>query len=177
MERLARALESRAFPFVFIGGIAVAAWSRPRTTVDLDVLVAIESLEPSGVVVALEGEGFRLTRKGVHRDVMMAGFRVIRDYPEKGSMSVPVDVLISNNPVVHDIIQRACQRSVGSKKVRVPSAEDLIILKLQAGRLRDLADAQAVARAQKTSLDLEYLKKQADVFSVQEGLDRILTSS
>lgn len=171
---LSRALERDRLKHVIIGGVALAIWGRPRTTVDVDVLVAHESADPEVVLKALETEDFRLAEQGVHREVMLAGFRAFRRYGSGEQTVVPVDVLVSSNPVVGEIVERAKRRPFGGCEVSVPSAEDFIVLKLQAGRLQDLADAQAVLRARHVELDHDHLARQAAVFAVEDLLRRIL---
>jgi hypothetical protein len=48
------ALDSHGIEYALCGGLAMAVWSYPRTTVDIDLLIPAESLEPlTGVVAPL----------------------------------------------------------------------------------------------------------------------------
>lgn len=69
-------LDRAAVPFALIGGIAVAAWGRPRWTHDIDILVHPEKADHA--LHALELAGYRTERtdpnwlyKGFYRDVMV----------------------------------------------------------------------------------------------------------
>ncbi len=173
--RISRALESSSISHVFIGGIAMAAWGKPRTTIDIDLLVLGPESKPAAVIDALGAQGFEI-ETDIHREVMMAGFRLRRAYERSYASSVAVDVLLSSNPVVADIIQRSCVRKIGDIPISVPSAEDFIVLKLQAGRMQDLADAQTVYRALADTLDVAYLETRVELFDVSKELEQIKTS-
>ena len=171
LARVSAALERDGARFAFIGGIAVVAWGSPRTTVDIDVLVAQTGLDPERAVRALASEQFEL-RGSIHADQMLAGFSVLRIYA--GASPVPVDVLVSTNPIVEDIMTRRRSRTLMDLEIPVPSAEDLIVIKLQAGRRQDVADADAVLRAQAGTVDLARLRDLAVTFAVSEALDSLL---
>ncbi len=171
LSRASRALEVGRIDHVFIGGIAVVAWSQPRSTVDIDLLVAAEAADPQAVLVALGKEGFHLEGK-IHKDVLMYGFKARRDYP--GQRPVRVDVLVSRNPAAIDIVGRGVTRDVTGIKIRTPALEDLIVLKLQAGRYQDLADCEALLAANRGSLNLELLRSQAEAFGVSDALAQLL---
>ena len=174
--RVAAVMDEQGRDHVFIGGIALAAWGRPRTTVDIDLMIFGSEDQADLIIAALAESGFTIATE-IERDVMMSGFRLRRIYREaqagRPEMSVALDVLLSSNPVVRQIIERACRRRVGDVTISVPSAEDFIVLKLQAGRMQDLADAQAVLREQRNSLNREYLETTAEQFAVRELLERI----
>jgi predicted nucleotidyltransferase len=176
LTRVAAAMDEQGRDHVFIGGIALAAWGRPRTTVDIDLMIFGPEDEADQIIAALAETGFALESE-IERDVMMSGFRLRKKYRgiQEGlpEMSVALDVLLSSNPVVRQIIERACRRKVGGVAISVPSAEDFIVLKLQAGRMQDLADAQAVYREHQNSLNQEHLEATAEQFAVRELLDRI----
>jgi predicted nucleotidyltransferase len=167
-----RALDTAGLRHVFIGGIAVSAWSRPRTTLDLDVLVLSPGSSAEPVVRALRAEGFELDRTGIHQDAMLAGFRaMVRPSPHGSPISL--DVLVSDNPVVEEIVLRARRRDLAGTVFSVPTPEDLIVLKLQAGRPQDLADARALFDAQATTLDRDLLESQAHLFGLAGALDAL----
>ncbi|MFI5401717.1 MAG: hypothetical protein ACHQ1G_02195 [Planctomycetota bacterium] len=55
-------------------------------------------------------------------------------------------------------------------RARVASCEDLILLKLVAGRAIDLADAKELFQVNRDSLDLAYLRGQAAGMGITEAL-------
>ena len=57
LGRLAALLEAHGIEYAVIGGVAPAAWARPRATLDIDVLVAREPLDPERVAEILATNG------------------------------------------------------------------------------------------------------------------------
>jgi hypothetical protein len=168
-----RVFDTAGLRHVFIGGIAVSAWARPRTTLDIDALVISLGADAEPVAQVLRSAGFEISAAGIKREVMLAGFRAIR-HIATGSSPVSLDVLVSDNPVAVEIAGRGKQRTLASTTFLVPSAEDLIVLKLQAGRSQDVADAKAVFEAQGSALDRELLQAQARLFGLDEALAELL---
>ena len=167
-----RALDSAGLQHVFIGGIAVSAWSHPRTTLDLDVLVLSPGATAQPVYRALQTEHFEMDRAGIQTEAMLAGFRAVYRTPS-GESTVCLDVLVSDNPVAVEIVGRAKHRTLAGATFAVPTVEDLIVLKLQAGRLQDIADAKALVDAQASCLDRSLLQSQARIFDLEQELAKL----
>ncbi len=87
-----------------------------------------------------------------------SGFRASRS-------GMSFDVLATLNPMAGEMLRRRQRRSLGPLEVWCVCVEDLIILKLQAARPRDLDDAVALVAANK-DLDLDLLKDQAEAFAI-----------
>lgn len=60
---LVQALEAEGAPFAVCGGLAVAIHARPRATLDVDLLVPPEALEPVRAVARRLGYGFETLSK------------------------------------------------------------------------------------------------------------------
>ena len=175
VSQLATVMEKKGPRHVFIGGIALAAWGIPRTTADIDIMIYGPEDQAERFIQQLGGSGFELVGE-VEHDVMICGFLLRRHYPATGKrpgVHVDVDVLLSSNPLVEEIVERGRYRKLGDITIRVPSAEDFIVLKLQSGRMQDLADAKAVLVERHDHIDKEYLQARAVQFRVDELLERI----
>ena len=71
---------------------------------------------------------------------------------------VIIDFLLALPGYEELIIRRAVQRDLGGWSAWICSAEDLIIQKLVAGRLKDLPDVEALLIEQHDKLDEAYLE-------------------
>jgi hypothetical protein len=69
-----------------------------------------------------------------------------------------------------EIVDRAVVRSVDGFSVRVASCEDLILLKLAAGRPIDLADARELVEINREKLDMKYLESRAQTLGLAAEL-------
>lgn len=61
-------------------------------------------------------------------------------------------------PFEVEAIRRAQQIPIAGRQVLVVTAEDLILMKIISERPRDLADAEAILRRRRSTLDREYVE-------------------
>jgi predicted nucleotidyltransferase len=138
-------LTARGVDFVVIGGIAVVLLGSPRVTQDLDICFARdrENLEALGkVLVELEG---RL--RNIDEDVSfvpdartLAGVELLTLSTAAGNLDVHVRP--KGAPPYQTLRRRARRLSLEGFAVLVASIEDMIAMKLAAGRTQDLADVE-----------------------------------
>ena len=139
IEPVLRVLELLGTPYALIGGYAIAARGFARSTIDLDLLTTDPRvLEPS-TWSALSADGAHVDcRRGDSEDPLAGVTRI--ELPD----SIPVDVILARWKWQAAVITRAETVSLGSIRLPVPIASDLILLKLAAGGALDLRDAAAL---------------------------------
>jgi hypothetical protein len=69
---------------------------------------------------------------------------------------ITVDVAVGSMGFERQVVSRAANTNLGTLNVTVATAEDLILMKLVAGRARDLEDVENIVLAQQ-ELDWDYL--------------------
>ena len=121
LARIADHLAASGHRFVVVGGVALAALGRPRTTLDLDLLVGAEAQE--NLVRYLEAEGYET----LHRS---AGFsNHLHADPARGR----VDLVYVDPETARQIFGSALEvRGPGERRVLVPSPEHLAAMKVAA---------------------------------------------
>jgi hypothetical protein len=126
--------EGRISGFALIGGLAVSAWSPPRATMDVDLLVLVESNNLDYLVKALckAGINAELRRGGVDDPVP---FLIRADF---------LDIVIATKTYEAEAIEQSIAVNIAGRDIPVASPEFLIILKLKAGGPRDLLDVQEI---------------------------------
>jgi hypothetical protein len=71
-----------------------------------------------------------------------------------------------------EILRRAVWKPLANARIKVTTAEDLVILKMVFHRQKDLLDVRSILHVQGAELDLVYVRRQAgmvlDGFTVQE---------
>src|SRR5262245_52467210 len=166
--------ESQGWQFCFIGGVALQRWGEPRETVDVDLSlfvgfgqeqqftdVLLKHFEPRISDAAIFAQQRRVlllrSRKGVGLDVSLA--------------ALPYEALV---------IQRSSDFNYPPGiSLHTCSAEDLIVLKVVAGRGQDWADVERVIVRQKGNLDWGYIREQlrplAELKDAPEILDQLET--
>jgi predicted nucleotidyltransferase len=151
--QVARWLEKEGIPHFFIGGIALQYWGEPRLTRDVDVtvLVAGEKLD-----AFLE----KVTKAFKPRLPDASDFarrhRVLLIETESG---VPVDISLGIPGYEEEVWAHSIEVEFHPfGKLRLISAEDLIIHKCVAGRARDVEDVVSILVKQQLKIDKEYIK-------------------
>ena len=83
---------------------------------------------------------------------------------------MPLDVILAAPGLEEQFFAGAIERLVGDTRIPVVCAEDLIAMKILAGRPTDLEDVSAVARAHRDDLDLD--KVRGTLSLLERALDR-----
>jgi predicted nucleotidyltransferase len=164
LEAIARILRGLGIRFVLIGALAANRYRvTTRLTQDVDLLLADlgPGLEP--LERALAAEGFALRR------VDPAGAVLRLRHPELGA----ADLIVAATDYEREAICRARPEPLGAGgPVHVITPEDVIVLKLIAGRAQDLADIEAILAAG-VALDEAYLEAWVDFWEVRELWQRL----
>jgi predicted nucleotidyltransferase len=159
-------LEEQGYRYAVIGGIAVAQWGFPRATNDVDLKVLVPNTDYDGVRAAL-----------------------LRRFPERARLKAPanpfivaviidqviVDFLLTLSGYEEQIIERAVRRDLGGISAWVCSIEDLIILKVVAGRDKDWLDLEALLLEQFGKLDETFIMNWLEQFAEALEKPEILT--
>jgi len=158
-------------PIALLGGLAMGAWKRPRFTKDVDLLIAIGEPRSREALHLLTAAGFRCERP--QPVIRVAENRFIQlHYDPPGSMlEVQLDLLLATTPFHEQALTRrvALPESELGFEVFVVSCEDLIVLKLIAGRILDRVDVSELLKANRDTLDFPYLAGWVRKLHVQRG--------
>jgi Nucleotidyl transferase AbiEii toxin, Type IV TA system len=159
LEHVWEALEPLQFPIAVMGGIALSAWEYTRSTKDVDLLIGLASTSPDAVLRALQQVGVKPKRHPVITEVGPSRFMQLIYEPPGTFTDVPVDLLFAESDYQRQALARRLpiQLPAMGRDLFVVSCEDLILLKLLAGRIRDTADVVALLEANRSALDFDYL--------------------
>jgi hypothetical protein len=131
--------------YLIVGGHAVSLHAQPRATKDLDVFIKADSANAHATYAALAGYGAPLNNIGI--DDLADPRKFIRF----GREPVAIDILPGIDGVDFDSAWEKRVDAVVDAETGLTahfiSREDLIAAKLAAGRLRDLADVEAIREA------------------------------
>jgi hypothetical protein len=162
---LIRVLDSQPFPYCLFGALALGSWGTPRTTLDVDVLIALEEADRRRLVTAVEGAGFAYDQKWAEANP------VVREYHlrfQRGS--IPVDLMLPRDSHDSEALSHRRRQMLGELTLWIISPEDFILHKLKAGRAQDFVDVLSVLHRQRGTLDNAYLSSRAQRLGVQEEL-------
>lgn len=148
---LSERFDEDALPYALGGAIALAAWSVPRQTVDVDVAVFVGDEDLPRVLDAVERAGALVDRDDAVRRVAAAGLFLCRIGATR------VDVFLAVHPLHREMGRRRRRITVDGHPLWFLSAEDVAILKLIYARPKDLVDLERLFAA-RPDLDRAYIE-------------------
>jgi hypothetical protein len=162
---LARGLGALGVRWFLFGAQAAILHGSARLSAEVDVTVELGTKSSRELVDALSRSSFEL------RVADAAGFveatRVIPLLHVPSRM--PLDIVLAGPGLEDLFFARATERRVGDVAVPVVSAEDLVAMKILAGRPRDVEDVASIVRAQ-PDLDVDAIRDTLRL--LERALDR-----
>ncbi len=170
LQDLAAFLEAESVPYAVIGGIAAVVRGEPRFTADVDVVIGVELDRATELIAALESAPFQPLFAGV-AEVLRAAFILPMRHR---ATQIRVDMAVGLTGFEQQVIRRASSVVLAGRSIPVATAEDLILLKLLAGRPRDTDDIAGIVARQHDSLDWDYLFRTGE--ALQEAVAQDIVS-
>jgi hypothetical protein len=152
--------------YALIGGLAVSYWSSPRATADIDIAISADN--PQELADFLEGNLMRGDDSDPLKYVIK--FPVLVDDVEIGISLIEFPKSYNNL-----IFQDFQKENVLGVSVNIISIKSLIILKLYAGSMRDLADVSSLLDSNLT-INKEDLLQTAKQFRLSEKLVEVIAN-
>lgn len=147
----------RRLQYALAGGWAFSALVEPRATTDIDLLMLVEQPSRQGLH-ALMSSVFESAV--VHPAPMVFhGISIWRTVGIRGGQEVVVDVLLADSEFLLEALKRRRLVPFGDVEIAILTLEDLILLKMLAGRLQDQADLERIrARQEELHVDWSYVE-------------------
>ena len=164
---LAGALEGIGAGWYLFGAQAALLRGSRRLTADVDVTLLPSSHDTSALVERLERRGFALRVKA--DEPFLEATRVLPITHVATNM--PVDVVLGGPGLEELFLESSETLEIEGVRIRVPTAEHLVVMKLLAGREKDLDDAAAIGRARE--LDHAAIGELVESIAVGLGEDEI----
>ena len=160
LDALQHLLERFENKGVIIGGVAASLLGQPRLTVDLDavILISIDDL-PKLIDAAMD---VGMITRIIDAENFARKNRVLLLQHE--SSGINIDISLGILPFEAEMVERGQEFILGDLRVRLPTPEDLIIMKAIAHRSKDLEDIKAVA-ASHPDLDKERIRFWVEQFA------------
>ena len=154
------------------GGLAVSVWGEPRTTYDVDLVVAppkggadaLVELLANDPLLGLAPDRFELTGQ-----VTIVRIPIVISPNSVHPEVVLVDLLLLPGQLTESILRRAVSIEIEGKMRKISTAEDLILIKLLSAREKDREDIRNLVRLQRESLNFAYIDEWAKLLGV--GMD------
>ncbi len=130
-------LNENKVKYLLVGGWAVGLYGNPRTTGDIDFLIAVDDDNLEKLESALVGFGAP--------SIEIAHFKEAGNFFRMGRPPIQIDIITEADGIDMDkCYARRETIEIDGIPVSLISKQDLIINKKASGRLRDLADAESL---------------------------------
>ena len=136
ISALQRLLERLGGRGVILGGLATGFHGKPRFTVDVDALVLASISAIPQVLLLAKEEG--IEPRIDNADAFARKHRVL--LLRHTSSRVNIDISLGILPFEEETVERSIIHNIGTLSIRLPTPEDLIIMKAIAHRPKDLED-------------------------------------
>lgn len=174
VEDFVSLFEDRRIEYALMGGIAVRVYGIPRPTYDVDFTAAIPRDSLPDFYDAVEQAGYTVPesyRSGYVDQI--AGMPLVKFRLYLEGRGVDVDLFLAETAYQEEVLRRRRHEVINGLSAWLVTPEDLILLKLVAGRPRDRADISDIRFVQ-GELDEEYMRSWAGDLGVSEALEDVL---
>jgi hypothetical protein len=154
MTIAADVLARHSVRYAVIGGMAAGFRSQPRFTKDVDFLLQIPQLSLPRVLEDLSAGGFSFDLTTAIREFTQEHMTVLSYH------GIRIDWLKPVIPAYQHVLECATEETWLNHKIRVASAEGLILLKLMAFRLQDQLDIENLVAANRDGLDVAWIQNE-----------------
>ncbi len=163
LQRLIEMLDQQDLDFALIGGLAASIRGRVRVTEDIDVIVDCDVARAVEMLDSLDPKVFRPFLPDPELVLRQCFLLPISD----SQTQVRIDLAVGESGFEKIVVQRASP--VPEHSIPVATAEDLLLMKLMAGRHQDIQDVDGIVAISRDSIDWRYCHSMAS--QLQAALD------
>lgn len=138
-KRLVLELEKHKVRYALVGGVAMAFYTEPRFTRDIDILVDSEDFERTKDILEKDGY-FESASPWTFPEVAIDLHRFLKVADEGDEMLI--DILVAQSEEVRSVIGNAAEAKSAEGRVMVANKRDLIWLKRTRDSMQDQADIE-----------------------------------
>ena len=145
-------LVANRIQYALIGGLAASIRGRMRVTEDVDLVLDCDVIGALLLLKSLDGTLLEPLFADVEQ-VVRHSFMLPLQHRETG---ITIDLAIGTSGFEQQTIRRATEVKIASKSLRVATAEDLVLMKILAGRRQDDQDIDGILEVQREQFDWQY---------------------
>ena len=178
LQRITTALDQNDVAYMLTGSFASAYYGMPRSTQDIDLVLAATPAQLRGFVRGLPFDQYYSdVDAALQAQKAESMFNVI-----DLSTGWKIDFIMrKSRPFSHEEFSRRVLVHLQGVPLFVASAEDIIIVKLEWSKLaqsqRQIDDAAAIVRARRESLDRPYIEKWTRELRLEDEWDKVLEAA
>lgn len=175
LKKVVQTLDKLHIEHMVTGSLASSLQGEPRSTHDIDMVVAIDTARAKGLVKAFSSPDFYLDEQSVLDAINKQDTFNLLDVNSGDKVDFWV---LTDEAFDRSRFARRCAEEVAGMRINVSRPEDTILAKLRWAKLsggseKQFTDALRVYEVQFGNLDMEYLRSWAAKLSVQSILQRL----
>ena len=155
LAALGTCFDSLGVRWYLFGAQAAIFHGVARLTADVDVTVLLEPHSAGRLASVMKANGFRL--RVTATDDFVARTRVLPFV--HSATRLPVDVVLAGPGIEEQFLDRAEFHVLEGARVPIATVEDLVTMKILAGRPKDLDDAKGMLQARSEEIDLDHVRR------------------
>jgi len=162
-------LNKHRIKYLFTGALAVNYYGRPRTSMDIDVIIDNDENKLMKIVKSLKARGLNVIESDVKQAIREGShFSVFSEYsPYYFDFKVV-------KPIEKSMLNRTIIVKLWRRKAYLPKPEDLIVSKLIFGSEQDINDVKSILLRQKGKIDYKYLRNLSIEKNVIDKLEKLI---
>lgn len=175
LKLVVRTLDNTGIEYMLTGSVVSSLQGEPRSTHDIDIVVAIKPHAARDLADAFPAPRYYLTQESILDAIRNRSmFNLLdTDTGDKADFW-----LLTDEPFDHSRFKRRHMEQVLGMTVSVSSPEDTILMKLSwakrsGGSEKQFSDALHVYEVQSAKLDMEYLRRWAKTLGVESLLKQL----
>lgn len=169
LMEVVRFLELKEISYALIGGLAASIRGRIRTTEDVDLVIHCEIADALLFIDNLDSTHLETLFPESHEIVRRSCILPLRHQ----ITGVTIDLAVGLSGFERQVISRATDVTISKHRIKVATAEDILLMKLMASRSRDKQDIEGIIVAHKASLDWYYCRTVGQQLQDALGIDMI----
>lgn len=145
---------------VIIGGIAVGFLGRPRLTEDVDAMFLLSTQDIPKFLEAAKSENIQPRIPNADEFARKNRVFLLQHIPSETNIDISLGIM----PFEEEMVARGIVQSTSTLSVRLPTPEDLIIMKTIAHRPKDLEDIRTIVD-KNPELDIARIQQWVEQFA------------
>lgn len=171
IDKIIALLNELKIDYAIIGGMALQVWGRERASKDVDIVINVEGDKREELVNYLRRIPFSIRYPLKRIGKAMLIFSTYGD--EETGLPIDLDLFVAETDFETTVLKRALDIDVLGQRLKVVTAEDLLLYKLMASRPIDLVDAESIVEENK-EIDRDYLARWAKKLGVANELKKLM---
>ena len=175
LKKLTQVLEGAGIEYMVSGSLASSLQGEPRSTHDIDVVVAVQRSTARALISAFPSPDYCLTEESILEAIQDRGMFNLIDVNSGDKVDFWI---LTDDPFDCSRFKRKYAEEALEVRIMVSSPEDTILMKLKWAKLsggseKQYTDALRVYEVQFGKLDMDYLVHWSKKLSVDSLLERI----